>query len=368
MQSRAALLLLRERYNIQRSPMPWGISADINENNLYHWKARIMGLPETPWEGGIFQVELFFTEEYNEVPPDVYFTTVPFHPNVELLTGKPCLPYLSDESLWDPAMGIVSILMELQTMLANPGLVDPINLPAAQIFECSPHLYDQLVRDCVIASRRIDAGLDPHTDSNDPYVETVETPSQIEYYISQKLEEKPAKLKQISFEEYYEQWKDIATSLPNLEDEPPTRTVLGNHPHSQLLSQEELKDVIRRQRELWYGRFGKPKQVRPLAVSKQDRVNAMMRVYQTERKPSTSDNRSHPDSPLPPLPASLRESNTLAHSPIRTPKSPTRIPIITAIVEPEFGRPNNRTEDSDEEWERDDDGLLEWSVNPERLG
>ncbi len=40
-------------------------------------------------------------------------------------------------------------------MLACPSLTNPINLHAAEMYAHSPRLYEQLVRDSVVASRRI---------------------------------------------------------------------------------------------------------------------------------------------------------------------------------------------------------------------
>ena len=31
--------------------------------------------------GGVFQVRLSFTEEFNYKPPEIHFMTIPFHPN-----------------------------------------------------------------------------------------------------------------------------------------------------------------------------------------------------------------------------------------------------------------------------------------------
>jgi ubiquitin-protein ligase len=45
------------------------------------WTATIRGYDETPWEGGVFRVELCFPLEYDQRPPQVRFLTIPFHPN-----------------------------------------------------------------------------------------------------------------------------------------------------------------------------------------------------------------------------------------------------------------------------------------------
>ncbi|KAI9000252.1 ubiquitin-conjugating enzyme/RWD-like protein, partial [Gaertneriomyces semiglobifer] len=132
-----------------------GVSLGVVKNDIFHWQAIVEGLPETPWEGGIFQLELFFDEDYNEVPPDIYFVTVPFHPNVDMKDGRPCIPFLTDESEWNSNTPLPNILLQLQFLLANPGLDQPVNIAAAEIYTSAPHLYEQLIRDSVIASRRI---------------------------------------------------------------------------------------------------------------------------------------------------------------------------------------------------------------------
>ena len=59
-----------------------GITAQpLNEEDLFQWEASITGLSGTPWEGGIFRLSLSFSQEYNTCPPQLWFTTVPFHPN-----------------------------------------------------------------------------------------------------------------------------------------------------------------------------------------------------------------------------------------------------------------------------------------------
>ncbi|KAI8822001.1 ubiquitin-conjugating enzyme/RWD-like protein, partial [Fimicolochytrium jonesii] len=133
-----------------------GVQAEPVGNDIFHWQAVLHGVPETPWEGGIFRLELRFDEDYNERPPEVQFLTVPFHPNVDMHTGTPCIPLLQDPMEWDPDMSLCDLLSSLRTLLASPSLSHPANLAAAEIYTASPRLYGQLVRDCVVASRRVD--------------------------------------------------------------------------------------------------------------------------------------------------------------------------------------------------------------------
>ena len=46
---------------------------------------KIAGPEGTPYEGGIFNVELYLPDEYPMVPPRVLFRTKIFHPNIDKL-------------------------------------------------------------------------------------------------------------------------------------------------------------------------------------------------------------------------------------------------------------------------------------------
>ena len=59
-------------------------------NNLLKWSATIEGIDSTPWEGGLFQLKLEFTENYPNKPPNVKFISEMFHPNI-YKDGRICL-------------------------------------------------------------------------------------------------------------------------------------------------------------------------------------------------------------------------------------------------------------------------------------
>lgn len=64
-----------------------GIYAEPSENNFRHFFVRIAGPSETPYEGGLFEAELFLPEDYPMVAPKVLFRTKIYHPNIDKL-GK----------------------------------------------------------------------------------------------------------------------------------------------------------------------------------------------------------------------------------------------------------------------------------------
>ncbi|KXS15138.1 UBC-like protein, partial [Gonapodya prolifera JEL478] len=117
--------------------------------SLLQWHATVCGLRETPWEGGIFKLELIFDENYDCTPPEVRFKTIPFHPNVDVMTGRPSFDFI-------PGMGITSLLLQLQNILAFPSLECPMNPLAGELFATQPKFCVQLIRDSVAESRRVD--------------------------------------------------------------------------------------------------------------------------------------------------------------------------------------------------------------------
>ena len=92
--------ILKETQRLATEPVV-GIYAEPNEKNCRHFFVKIVGPTETPYEGGIFECELFLPDEYPMVPPKVLFRTKIYHPNIDKL-GRICLDILKDK--WSPAL------------------------------------------------------------------------------------------------------------------------------------------------------------------------------------------------------------------------------------------------------------------------
>ncbi|KAF5923685.1 hypothetical protein HPG69_011082, partial [Diceros bicornis minor] len=122
-----------------------GISAFPVSEDMMKWEAEIEGLQDTVWHGLPFQLTINFTSEYNFVPPVVKFRTIPFHPNVDLHTGRPCMDFLDNPDKWSTSYTLSSILLTLQVMLSNPVLENPVNLEAAQMLIKDESMYSLIV-------------------------------------------------------------------------------------------------------------------------------------------------------------------------------------------------------------------------------
>ena len=138
-----------------------GIKAAPCSNNIMIWKAVISGPPETIWEGGVFKMELEFTEDYPQAPPTVKFITPIFHPNV-YADGKICVDTLQKE--WTPVYTIAALLQSIRSLLNEPNPESPANTVASNMYKAYMKAkeegskndeYVKKVRECVEESIRL---------------------------------------------------------------------------------------------------------------------------------------------------------------------------------------------------------------------
>ncbi|KAI4834820.1 ubiquitin-conjugating enzyme E2 [Plasmodium brasilianum] len=125
---------------------PYGVSGSPIGNDIMKWRAVIFGPADTPWEGGTFQLELLFGNEYPNKPPKVKFLTKMFHPNI-YMDGNICIDILQKH--WSPIYDISAILTSIQSLLSDPNPNSPANQEAALLFVENRIEYNRRIKNCV---------------------------------------------------------------------------------------------------------------------------------------------------------------------------------------------------------------------------
>eukprot|EP00162_Nutomonas_longa_P012154 comp20936_c0_seq1/m.43713 comp20936_c0_seq1/g.43713 ORF comp20936_c0_seq1/g.43713 comp20936_c0_seq1/m.43713 type:complete len:181 (-) comp20936_c0_seq1:13-555(-) len=109
-----------------------GVSAFPDGDNMFSWIGTIVGGKGTPYEGQEYKLSLKFPGDYPFTSPTVKFETMCFHPNVDA-HGNICLDILKEK--WSAIYNVKTVLLSIQSLLADPNNDSPLNAFAAQLWE-----------------------------------------------------------------------------------------------------------------------------------------------------------------------------------------------------------------------------------------
>jgi ubiquitin-conjugating enzyme E2 D/E len=95
-----------------------GAAGPINKD-YFHWSACFIGPKGSPYEGGLFFIEMKFDSNYPESHPiDVQMRTPTYHPNISSSNGHICVSYTWPET-WKKTNNIVGIINAVWDLLAE---------------------------------------------------------------------------------------------------------------------------------------------------------------------------------------------------------------------------------------------------------
>jgi len=126
------------------SQPPENVSAGPKGSDLHLWTATIVGPKGTPYEGGLFMLDVEFPIDYPFKAPKVSFVTRIYHPNINK-NGAICLDILKDQ--WSPALTIGSVLLSICSLLNDPNPNDPLVPEIAHQYKQNKHAFDVSARE-----------------------------------------------------------------------------------------------------------------------------------------------------------------------------------------------------------------------------
>ena len=111
----------KEIERLKKEP-PHGVTCWPKDGRLNHLEVKLLGGESTPYEGGVFKLEIKIPNRYPFEPPHVQFLTKIYHPNIDT-AGRICLDILKSPPTgsWKPAHNLHTILTSIQLLLAEPN-------------------------------------------------------------------------------------------------------------------------------------------------------------------------------------------------------------------------------------------------------
>ncbi|KAI9925464.1 hypothetical protein ASPWEDRAFT_112708 [Aspergillus wentii DTO 134E9] len=104
----------------------------VDDDDLLRWEAVLKGVKGTPYEGGLWGLNITIPHNYPLSPPNIRFKTRISHPNISFTTGEICLTLLTTEH-WSPVYTISTTLTAIHQLLTDPRPDSPLNVDVANL-------------------------------------------------------------------------------------------------------------------------------------------------------------------------------------------------------------------------------------------
>ena len=140
----ASKRISKEKKDLENDPPTSCSAGPIDESDLYHWQGSIMGPGDSPFQGGVFFLDIRFPHDYPFKPPKMTFKTKIYHPNINS-NGSICLDILKDQ--WSPALTLSKVLLSLLSLLTDPNPDDPLVPEIAHVYKTNRVKYTETARD-----------------------------------------------------------------------------------------------------------------------------------------------------------------------------------------------------------------------------
>ncbi|NWX18483.1 UBE2T enzyme, partial [Aegotheles bennettii] len=133
---------LRRELALLATEPPPGITCWQHESQAGELRAQILGGVDTPYEKGIFNLEIVVPERYPFEPPKIRFLTPIYHPNIDS-AGRICLDVLKlpPKGAWRPSLNISTLLTSIQLLMAEPNPDDPLMADISSEYKYNKQLF-----------------------------------------------------------------------------------------------------------------------------------------------------------------------------------------------------------------------------------
>ncbi|CAF1416467.1 unnamed protein product [Adineta steineri] len=120
------------------------VSLAAESNDYKHWEVIIKGPVDTPYENGVFALDMRFPANYPLNPPIVKFKTKIYHPNISS-KGEICLDILHTASYASNTLN--TVLLSIVVLLSDPNTDDFLVPEAALLYQENRTEYNRKAKE-----------------------------------------------------------------------------------------------------------------------------------------------------------------------------------------------------------------------------
>ncbi|WFD42315.1 E2 ubiquitin-conjugating enzyme [Malassezia psittaci] len=145
--------IMREIAACERDPSD-EITVKMVDESPFHLIGTFPGPKNSPFEEGLFKVDINVPEGYPFQPLQMRFISKVYHPNVSSQSGAICLDILKDQ--WTPIYTLKTTLMSLRSLLCSPEPKDPQDAEVAKHYTKDFKSYEQTAREWTLKYAKAD--------------------------------------------------------------------------------------------------------------------------------------------------------------------------------------------------------------------
>ena len=134
--------------------MQIGCSFGLCDNNMFKWKVTMLGPKNTPYEGGVFTININFPEDYPNHGPEFKFVNKIYHLNVD---PRRDLGHISLSTINDwrvrgkvynlPTYNVKHALYDIFCLFYNQGIEDAYEEDMAYQYRYNKEKFDKIAKE-----------------------------------------------------------------------------------------------------------------------------------------------------------------------------------------------------------------------------
>ena len=132
-----------------------GCTFGLENNNYYKWKVSMIGPAETPYEGGVFTINIIFPNDYPKRGAEFRFVNQIYHVNVDFRPngqrGHICLSNLNEWATTGKVKtkkgyAVKQALFDIFCLFYNQGVESPYDPQIAKQYRDNPQQFNEIAR------------------------------------------------------------------------------------------------------------------------------------------------------------------------------------------------------------------------------